>query len=234
MFDVLEFIGEKCHYDWIEARNALAQYLERWFDRSEEQRMEYQAILDKFAPKKFYDKLTAFIKDNHSKIGDNYLEFAKKMEERMMPLAQEFIDEKIYEQEDFVKLLTDKQLYNNWFIKDLAALSKDCSTMAEIFTAMSKAVFAFKKEYAENFIPNYISFIGDNEVVRKFIQNIESAGYCRLSASILGVLDKTERPYLAHVMQGYHDGQYDDVSILQYLRRYYYQSIDDVLLYLMN
>ena len=228
LYDVLEFIGEKCHYDWIEARNALAQYLERWFDGAEEQRMEYQAILDKFAPKNFYDKLTAFVKDNHCKIGDNYLEFAKKMEERMMPLAQEFIDDKIYEQEDFVKLLTDKQLYNNWFIKDLAALSKDSSTMAEIFMAMSKAILSFPKEYAENFIPNYISFVGENEVVREFIQNIESAGYYRLSASILGGLDNTERSYLAHVIQGYHGGQYDDVSIFQYLRRYNYQSIDDV------
>lgn len=30
------------------------------------------------------------------------------------------------------------------------------------------------------------------------------------------------------MIQGYHGGQYDDVSILQYLRRYNYQSIDDV------
>ena len=228
LFDVLEFIGEKCHYDWIEARNALAQYIDRWFDGTEEQLMEYQAILDKFVPKNFYDKLTAFVKDNHCKIGDNYLEFAKKMEERMMPLAQEFIDDKVYEKEDFVKLLADKQLYNNWFIKDLAALTKDRRNITEIFMAISKAVFSFTKEYAENFIPNYISFIGENGVVRKFIQSIESAGYCRLSASIFGVLDNTERSYLAHVIQGYHDGKYDDDCILQYLRRYNYQSIDDV------
>ena len=100
--------------------------------------------------------------------------------------------------------------------------------MAEIFMAMSKAILSFTKEYAENFIPNYISFVGENEVVREFIQNIESAGYYRLSASILGGLDNTERSYLAHVIQGYHGGQYDDVSILQYLRSYNYQSIDDV------
>ena len=110
-------------------------------------------------------------------------------------------------------------------------MSKDSSTMAEIFMAMSKTILSFPKEYAENFIPNYISFVGENEVVREFIQNIESAGYYRLSASILGGLDDTERSYLAHVIQGYHGGQYDDVSIFQYLRRYNYQSIDDVFLY---
>ena len=228
LFDILEFIGEKCHYDWIEARNALALYLGRWFDGTEEQRTEYQAMLDKFVPKNFYDKLSAFIKDNHCKIGEDYLAYAKKMEERLMPLAQEFLNDKIYETEDFVKLLADKQLYNNWFIKDLAVLSKDSSTMAELFTAILKAVFSFTKDYAENFIPNYISFIGENEIVKNFIGNIESAGYCRLSASIFGVLDKNERPYLMHLIQGYQNGKYNDDSILQYLRRYNYQSIDDV------
>lgn len=228
LFDVLDFIGEKCHYDWIEVRNALAQYLDRWFDGTEEQRMEYQAMLDKFAPKNFYDKLTAFLKDNHCKIGEDYLAYAKKMEERMMPLAQEFINDKIYETEDFLKLLADKQLYNNWFIKDLAVLSKDSSAMDEIFEAMAKAVLSFTKKYAENFIPNYISFIGENEAVRGFIRNVESAGYCCLSASIFGVLDKNERPYLKHLIHGYQNGKYDDDSILQYLRRYNYESIDDV------
>lgn len=228
LFNILEVIGEKCHYDWIEARNALAQYLGHWFDGTEEQRLEYQTILDKFAPKNFYDKLTAFVKDNQCNVGEDYLEFCKKMEERMMPLAQEFINDKIYETEDFVKLLADKQLYNNWFIKDLAVLSKDSSTMAELFTAILKAVFSFTKDYAENFIPNYISFIGENEIVREFIGNIESAGYCKLSASIFGVLDKTERSYLSHLIQVYHNGKYNDDSILQYLRRYNYQSIDDI------
>ena len=228
LFDVLDFIGEKCHYDWIEARNALSQYLARWFDGTEELRMEYQAMLDKFAPKNFYDKLSAFVKDNHCKIGEDYLAYAKKMEERLMPLAQEFLNDKIYETEDFLKLLADKQLYNNWFIKDLAVLSKDNPIISDIFLAMSKAVLSFSKEYAENFIPNYISFIGENNVVNEFIQNMESAGYCRLSASIFGVLDKNERPYLIHLIQGYQNGKYYDDSILQYLRRYNYESIDDV------
>lgn len=228
LFDVLYFIGKKCHYDWIEARNALVQYLGCWFDGTEEQRVEYQAILDKFAPKNFYDKLTAFVKDNHCKIGEDYLVYAQKMEERMIPLAQEFINDKIYETEDFIKLLADKQLYNNWFIKDLATLSKDCSVVVELFAAMTKAVLSFPKGYAENFIPNYISFIGENKIVIEFIRNIESAGYCRLSASIFGVLDKMERSYLAHVIQGYRNGKYDDDCILQYLRWYNYQSIDDV------
>lgn len=228
LFDILDYIGEKCQYDWIEARNSLAQYFEHWFNGTEEQRNDYQTMLDEFAPKNFYDKLVAFVKDNHCKIGEDYQTFAKKMEGRMMPLAQEFIKDKIYEKDDLIKLLTDKQLYNNWFVKDLAVLTREIPNIDEIFKAMLKAVSSFPKEYSENFIPNYISFIGENEHVYRFVQDIESAGYYRLSASIYGVLDKPKRLYLGHLIEGYGDDKYDDDCILQYLRRYNYQSIDDV------
>ena len=228
LFDVLNYIGAKCNYDWIEARNALAQYLEKWFDGAEELRQEYQVLLEKFGPKNFYDELTAFVKDNHCKIGENYLEFGKKMEKEMMSFAQKFINDKIYEKEDFVKLLSEKQLYNNWFVKDLAAASKDDSIMNDIFAAISKAILSFPKTYAENFVPNYISFIGENEKVKKFVLKIESEGYWQLAASIFGVLDKQDRTYLKYLILGYHEEKYDDDSLLQYLRRYNYQSIDDV------
>lgn len=228
LFDILDYIGGKCNYDWIEARNALAQYLERWFDKTKEQRLEYQAMQDKFVPKNFYDKLMAFVKDNHCKIGEKYQTFAKNMEERMMPLADEFVVDKIYEKVDFVKLLTDKQLYNNWFIKDLAILSKDQVVLVAILKATHNIVLSLDKEYVGNFIPNYISFIGENDAVRRFLQDIEASGYYRLAASIFGVLDKQNRYYLDHLILGYHEGKYDDDCFMQYLRRYNYQSIDDV------
>lgn len=97
LFDLLDFLGEKCNYDWIEVRNALSQYLNKWFKGTDILRQEYQEMLDKFTPKNFFDSLTAFREDHHFNIGEDYSVFAKSMEERLMPLAEEFLNDKVYE-----------------------------------------------------------------------------------------------------------------------------------------
>lgn len=228
LFDLLDFLGEKCNYDWIEVRNALSQYLNKWFKGTDILRQEYQEMLDKFTPKNFFDSLTAFREDHHFNIGEDYSVFAKSMEERLMPLAEEFLNDKVYEKDDLVKLLADRNLDNVWFIKDLSILIKNRPIINDVFKAILCALSSFPKDYEENFIPNLISFIGDTDIVKDFVKDIGRAGYYRLSASILGVLDNKERPYLTLLIAGYHNGIYDDECILQYLRRYNYQSINDV------
>lgn len=228
LFDLLDFLGGKCNYDWIEARKALSQYVNRWHDGSDVIHQEYLEMLEKFAPKNFYDKLDTFIEDNHCKIGEDYLAYAKSMEQRLRPLAEEFLTDKIYEKNDLVALLADKHLDNVWFIKDLSVLIKNKPVIHDVFKAILQALSNYPKDYEGNFIPKIISFIGDTDVVKDFVGDIECAGYYRLSASILGVLDNKERSYLKLLIAGYHGGKYEDECVLQYLRRYNYQSIDDV------
>lgn len=228
LFDLLDFLGGKCNYDWIEARKVLSQYVNRWHDGSDALRQEYLEMLEKFAPKNFYDKLDIFIEDNHCKMGEDYLAYAKSMEERLMPLAEEFLTDKIYEKNDLVALLSDKHFDKVWFIKDLAILSKNNPIINEVFKAILRALSTYPKDYEENFIPKFISFIGDTDIVKDFVKDIEGAGYYRLSAGILGVLDNKERSYLKHLITGYHSGNYGNECILQYLKRYNYQTLDDV------
>lgn len=228
LFDLLDYLGGKCNYDWIEARTCLSQYIDRWLDGSDTLRQEYLEMQEKFAPKNFYDKLNTFIEDNHCKIGEDYLAYAKSMEERLMPLAEEFLTDKVYEKNDLVALLSDKHFDNVGFIKDLAILAKNKPIINDVFKAIFRALSTYPKDYEENFIPKFISFIGDTDIVKDFIENVESAGYYRLSAGILGVLDNKDRSYLKHLIAGYHDGKYEDECVLQYLKRYNYQTIDDV------
>lgn len=228
LFDLLDFLGEKCNYDWIEARKGLAQYINRWLGGSDTLRQEYQEMQEKFAPKNFYDKLDTFIEENHCKIGEDYLAYAKRMEKRLMPLAEEFLTDKIYEKNDLVALLSDKHLDNVWFIKDLAILAKNKLIVNDVFKAILRALSTYPKDYEEDFIPKLISFIGDTDIVKDFVKNVERAGYYRLSAGILGVLDNKDRSYLKHLVTGYHSGNYGNECILQYLKRYNYQTLDDV------
>lgn len=46
LFDLLDFLGGKCNYDWIEARKVLSQYVNRWHDGSDALRQEYLEMLE--------------------------------------------------------------------------------------------------------------------------------------------------------------------------------------------
>lgn len=228
LLDLLDFVGQRCNYDCMPIRDALAQYLKQWFEGPEDYRKDYQAMLDKFAPKSFYEKLSAFIKDNRCRIGKDYTVYAEKMTEQTKPLAQEFLDGRIFEKDDFSLILQDKELDNIWFIRALAELTKNGEFQKELFDGMLKSVIALPKDYAGNLIPTYIRIIGNNEIVLDFLSQIEKAGFYRLEASIIGVLDDGKYKGLLHLLAGYKDGKFDDACINQYLRMFNYQSIDDV------
>lgn len=228
LFDVLDFIGERCNYDWMEVRDSLARYLDFRFQGTDESRAEFQAMLDKFAPKTFYGKLSAFVKDNHCRIGGDYSAYANQVTERIKPLAEEFLRERIFEKDDFKQILNDKELNNFWLIKALAELTKDNDFQNELLGGMLKCVLSFPKEYAGNFIPSYIRIIGKNEIVLSFLSDVENAGYYRLYASILGVLDDSSYRGLASLLTACHEGKCHDDVVNQYLRMYNYQAVDDV------
>lgn len=228
LLDLLDFVGQRCNYDCMPIRDALAQYLKLWFEGPEDYRKGYQAMLDKFAPKSFYGKLSAFIKDNKCRIGKDYTVYAEKMTEQTKPLAQEFLYKRIFEKDDFSLILQDKELDNIWFIRAMAELTKNGEFQKELFDGMLKSVIALPKDYAGNFIPTYIRIIGNNEMILDFLNEIEKANYHRLAASIIGVLDDGKYKGLSHLLVGYKDRTFDDVCFNQYLRMFNYQSIDDV------
>lgn len=228
LLDLLDFVGQRCNYDCMPIRDALAQYLKLWFEGPEDYRKGYQAMLDKFVPKSFYGKLSAFIKDNKCRIGKDYTVYAEKMTEQTKPLAQEFLDKRIFEKDDFSLILQDKELDNIWFIRAMAELTKNGEFQKELFDGMLKSVIALPKDYAGNFIPTYIRIIGNNEMILDFLNEIEKANYHRLAASIIGVLDDGKYKGLSHLLVGYKDRTFDDVCFNQYLRMFNYQSIDDV------
>lgn len=228
LFDILNFVGEKCNYDWMAARDSLASYLEFSFKGTDAYRAEFQTMLDKFAPKTFLGKLSSFVKDNHCRIGEDYAAYAQLMTERMKPFAEEFLKKRIFEHNDFLEILQDKEMNQIWFIRALAELTKNNDSQMELFQGMLRWVLTFPKEYAGNFIPTYIRIIGKNEIVLSFLGVIEHEGYYRLSASVIGVLDDKTFTGLLNLISKYHNGQYDDEGINQYLRMYNYQFLLDV------
>lgn len=228
LFGILNFIGERCDYDWMAVRDSLARYLDYWFQGPDVSRNEIQAMLDKFAPKTFYDRLAAFVKDNHCRIGDDYAAYVQMITERMKPLAEEFLNNRIFEKDDFKKILKDKELNHIWLIRALAELTKDSNAQVEVFHGMLKCVFGFPKNYDGNFIPTYIRIIGKNEVVLNFLNEIRDSGYYRLSASILGVLDDSSFVGLSALIMSCHEGKCEDDVINNYLRMYNFQVIGEV------
>lgn len=228
LFDLIDFIGGRCDYDWSELRDALARYLKSWFEGHDELRKEFQSLLDKFEPKTFYGRLDAFIKDNHCRMGEDYEAYAKSMTEIMKPWAREFLDEEIYAKKDFSLILEDRQINSMWFVRALAETTTDDKCKKNICHGILNSVRSLPKDYCANFIPAYIRLIGYDNMVSELIKEIEQAGYYRLAASVKGVLDDNTFKELKYLIAGYHDHKYDDECINQYLRMYNYNAIGDI------
>lgn len=228
LFDLIEYVGDKCNYDWPEVRDALARYLNFWFKGSDEYRKEIQNLLDKFSPKTFYGKLSAFLKDNYCRIGTDYEAYAQSMAEKMKPWAEEFLKDEIYLKDDFVLILEDKQLDNRWFIQSLANLTKENQNSSNVCQGVLNAVLCLPKDYSGNFIPSYIRQIGNDDTVSNLVSELEQAGYYRLTASIIGVLDNQSFSGLYYLLSDYQNDKYDDTCINQYLRMFNYKSVGDI------
>ena len=228
LFDLVDFIGGKCSYDWMKLRDALASYLKMWFDGSDEHRPELQNLLDKFTPKDYYGRLSSYIKDNHRRMGMDYDAYAREMTESMKPWVKEFLEDEIYQKEDFRLMLEDKQLDNIWFVKSLAESTKGDEYKKKICHGILKAILSLPKDYSGNFVPTYFRIIGNDDIVSEFVNEIEKAGYYRLAASVIGTLDNQDFQGLFHLISGYHEGKFDDDCINHYLRTYNYQTVDNI------
>lgn len=228
MFDLVDFIGGKCSYDWMKLRDALARYLKMWFDGSDEHRLELQNLLDKFTPKDYYGRLSSYIKDNHRRMGMDYDAYAREMTESMKPWVKEFLEDEIYQKDDFRLMLEDKQLDNIWFVKSLAESTKNNGYRVKICLGILNSVSGLPKDYSGSFIPLYLRTIGNDEAVHNLVNEIERAGYYRLAASVIGALDGQDFQGLSNLILGYHDGKYDDDCVNHYLHMYNYQSIGNI------
>lgn len=224
LISALDIFASKVNYDWVEMRDALSMDLYYWFQGTSEERQVIVSWIEKLTPKSFYVRMQLFVKDTRYEEGKDWKTFEKKIEQALEPFVDEFIENRIYNTEEMGLMIRDEKFNIHWFVSLLAQKLSSMDT-TNIFTAIQGIIHNEDKTFESSFVTILSSIIPDKTPVEALLKTLYAEGYCRLSASLQGILDNGEHRYLMSVINDVNSGIYDNNCINNYLR---YGRVDNI------
>lgn len=229
LFKLIEYYGQSIDYDWAEMRDSLSLCLQYWFKGSDELRNELIKWLRIMNPKTLLGRIKASLKDERHSIDGDFEAYRQNMMVQMLPFAEEFINRKLYNTQEYEDIILDDQLRSSWFVTCLAEIINDKGFAKEILTSTLKVVLQRPESFECDFIPSLICLLTDTEAVEGFRKELIAHKRFNLYSSIVGALDKEGYKLLYELVEGYQSGVFDEHCINNYLRYYKYYTIHNIL-----
>ena len=148
---------------------------------------------------------------------------------QMLPFAEEFINRKLYNTQEYEDIILDDQLRSSWFVTCLAEIINDKGFAKDILTSTLKVVLQRPESFECDFIPSLICLLTDTEAVEGFRKDLIAHKRFNLYSSIVGALDKEGYKLLYELVEGYQSGVFEEHCINNYLRYYKYYTIHNIL-----
>lgn len=224
-YDLIDYFGKNTDYQWPEMRDALSMYIQHWFRGSEEKRDEVKTWMQKLAPKSFFGRLKAAMKDDQRTIGSDYQKYHLHMMEMMHPFAEEFVHEKVYATDEVKEMMTDEQFLNHWFVQCVGEIVTAEQCTSDVLAGLLVALTNLPKDVDNNFIVNLIRYLKDKVSIMNFVDKLNDLSYKNMAASILGVIDNNNHENLVFVISKFNEGKYDNTAVNCYVRRFGFESI---------
>lgn len=229
LFRLIEYYGKSVDYDWPEMRDNLSMCHQYWFKGSEELRGELIKWIKTMAPKTLLGRIKASLKDERHKIDGDFEIYTQKMMSQMLPFAEEFINQKIYNAQEFEDIILDDQLRTSWFVRCVAKITNDKGLAKDILASILRVVLTKPESFECEFIPSFICLIKDIEAIEYFkIELIRHKRFYQYS-SIVGALDQQNYTLLQELIDGYKSGIFDNHCINNYLRYYHFYTVHNIL-----
>ena len=229
LFSLVEYYGESIDYEWPEMRDNLSMCHQYWFKGSEELRGELIKWLQIMTPKTLLGRIRASLKDERHKIDGDHEAYKQKMMNQMLPFAEEFINHKLYNTQDFDDIVLDDQLQTYWFVTCVAKITNDKGLAKDILISILKIVLAQPESFECEFIPSFICQINDMEAIEYFKRELLTHKRFNQYSSIVGALDQDSYALLQELIDGYKSGIFDNHCINNYLRYYKCYTIHNIL-----
>ena len=229
LFKLIEYYGQSIDYDWAEMRDSLSLCLQYWFKGSDELRNELIKWLRIMTPKTLLGRIKASLKDERHSIDGDFEAYRQNMMVQMLPFAEEFINRKLYNTQEYEDIILDDQLRSSWFVTCLAEIINDKGFAKDILTSTLKVVLQRLESFECDFIPSLICLLTDTEAVEGFRKELIAHKRFNLYSSIVGALDKEGYKLLYELVEGYQSGVFDEHCINNYLRYYKYYTIHNIL-----
>ena len=229
LFRLIEYYGKSVDYDWPEMRDNLSMCHQYWFKGSEELRGELIKWIKTMAPKTLLGRIKASLKDERHKIDGDFEIYTQKMMSQMLPFAEEFINQEIYNAQEFEDIILDDQLRTSWFVRCVAKITNDKGLAKDILASILRVVLTKPESFECEFIPSFICLIKDIEAIEYFKSELIRHKRFYQYSSIVGALDQQSYTLLQELIDGYKSDIFDNHCINNYLRYYHFYTVHNIL-----
>ena len=229
LFRLIEYYGKSVDYDWPEMRDNLSMCHQYWFKGSEELRGELIKWIKTMAPKTLLGRIKASLKDERHKIDGDFEIYTQKMMSQMLPFAEEFINQEIYNAQEFEDIILDDQLRTSWFVRCVTKITNDKGLAKDILASILRVVLTKPESFECEFIPSFICLIKDIEAIEYFKNELIRHKRFYQYSSIVGALDQQNYTLLQELIDGYKSGIFDNHCINNYLRCYHFYTVHNIL-----
>lgn len=213
--------------DWLEMYEGMLRYTNSKH-ASVQMKDKLQDIILKLKPKEFNNRLKGTYGEVLMDYRSSYDEREKLIESAMQPLAEEFLRERLYNSQTLGTLMMDSDFLNYYFVRQLAKLIEENDLSQEVLYAVWQAVQKQPVDFESRFVYLLMSYLNDETYIVGLENLCFNAGYYRLSASLLGILEKENILLFDSVVKRFHSGMYDESCVNNYLYRYRYHTYSNI------
>ena len=233
---LLNYFGDKCSYEWHEIRKTLNYYIKHWSGNDETNKQKALKWYNRFSPKSYLIRVKDAIDNRYVEGRKDFNQFYNDMYELVDPFANEFVEKKIYQTAEMSLILKDWGFQSHWLIQRIIKVIENrYEIIKDIFDSITSFVKKETTTFESPFITQFcFDIIRDEDekkttILKGFQKELYDNDYCRLSASIEGIIDDQQHSLLPKIIEDVKSDKYDNYCINNYLHRYRWQNIDNVL-----
>ena len=231
LFPLIDVVAPALDWNWknmYELLNQLLRFHKKEF--SEEMQTKIQSYINKLEPRLFADTLMYTgrkVFDREGRIND----VQTRAHELMQPLANRFVDERIYANPNEIRALAELSNGEGFFTRELKDLLKD-----EQIQQFLDVVWTIVEEKADEFVSPIVNGIlgtfREKEPVSHFKRKLYESGYKKTYVRILAALEDDGMQSYLKLLDLYHKGEISYALIEEYMNALWGLTDDQMLIIL--
>ncbi len=231
LFPLMDVVAPALDWDWkkmYELLNQMLRFHKKEF--SEEMQTKIQSYINKLEPRLFADTLMYTgrkVFDREGRIND----VQTRAHELMQPLANRFVDERIYANPNEIRALAELSNGEGFFTRELKDLLKD-----EQIQQFLDVVWTIVEEKADEFVSPIVNGIlgtfREKEPVSHFKRKLYESGYKKTYVRILAALEDDGMQSYLKLLDLYHKGEISYALIEEYMNALWGLTDDQMLIIL--
>lgn len=231
LFPLIDVVAPTLDWDWkkmYELLNQLLRFHKKEF--SEEMQTKVQSYIDKLEPRLFADALLYTgrkVFERDGALGD----VQAKAHALMLPLAERFVNEKIYANLKEVRALTEMSSSEGFFMNELKTHLTD-EQIRQFLNTVWTIVNEKKDEFVSPIVNGILITFRENDPVAQFVNKMYESGYKKAYVRIMAALEDNGMHSYQKLLELCHKEEIPYALIEEYMNSLWGLT-DDQMLYIL-